>query len=555
MVDVQGEWACAWLPLATVYGASRHQGHRGERLHMGHVRLARDLTTYRGPLLLLMVCVGAHALPAAIQGQGVAYQLQSVKGHVEIRKGGQGDWSAVTSATTAAAGDRVRTGVDGSAYVVTATGQRVALGPNTEVILSEPKQPGGWRVLVGRVLAVLSGGRTEEQLAAQMLVTAREAHGRSDVLWSVSVEGSADSGYMCRIANTTDSPIAIGTVEYDVIEEEYALDDLAERPPGTGAEGGRVDRTPAPATTLVAVAEEGLVGIHVRQTSDMIDDLAGDIEGAGAESPLPLSAAKSLLSKLWELDDDLWLGSEAFYGGDPTTADASHVRAQNVAQAVVKEMAAECDRGSDQSAGRERGSLGTGWLAKAEQIMAATQKLPGPLPGVPNELPARGKHRSPLPGVRPGDVLVVRGQLRQGTGILCPAVQIPIQEDMNRPALTSPDTGAGPPRSITLQAKDQPVPKVHGVSRWFVSVRRDGQPLRESDVQSFATDPDQEAAEHTVTFEQPGKYEVAACVADRSGNLSDVWILTVSCSTQRVRVEGQLRLEIRAPGAVAAAEG
>jgi len=108
-----------------------------------------------------LACLCLFGLHQGARAQA-GFQLQSAKGRVEMRRG-QGPWVPVRRGLqTALPGDRVRTGPNSAVYLVTSAGQRVAFGPNTEVILSEPKKPSGWRVVVGRVLAVLTGrGRLE----------------------------------------------------------------------------------------------------------------------------------------------------------------------------------------------------------------------------------------------------------------------------------------------------------------------------------------------------------------------------------------------------------
>ncbi len=101
--------------------------------------------------LVLLECMPGLA-------QAATLRLQSAQGRVEIQTGGRGAWAAVKRGSQAASpGDHVRTGPNGSVYIVLAGGQRVALGPNTEVVLREPDNPRGWRVVLGRVLTFLTG--------------------------------------------------------------------------------------------------------------------------------------------------------------------------------------------------------------------------------------------------------------------------------------------------------------------------------------------------------------------------------------------------------------
>jgi tetratricopeptide (TPR) repeat protein len=108
---------------------------------------------------LLLACL--IVWQGAVWAQG--YSLQSIKGRVERQVGGQGAWKAVTrSGQVASTGDRLRTGPDGSVTIVTSSGQRVSMGPNTTVALKEPNQPSGWRVFAGKILATLTGGKRLE---------------------------------------------------------------------------------------------------------------------------------------------------------------------------------------------------------------------------------------------------------------------------------------------------------------------------------------------------------------------------------------------------------
>ncbi len=102
-------------------------------------------------------CLLLFAASHDARAQGSVFRLQSARGQV-LRQGrpvGRGTH-------VAAVGDRIKTGANSSVYIVTPGGQRIALGSNTEVILREPNQPRGWRVVVGRIWATLTGGKKLE---------------------------------------------------------------------------------------------------------------------------------------------------------------------------------------------------------------------------------------------------------------------------------------------------------------------------------------------------------------------------------------------------------
>lgn len=110
-----------------------------------------------------LICLCFILRYTAAQAQESTFRLQSAQGRVEIQVRGEGAWLPVQRGTrVASAGDRIRTGPNGSVYIVRDEGHRIALGPNTEVILREPDKPRGLRVLIGRALAFLTGrGRLE----------------------------------------------------------------------------------------------------------------------------------------------------------------------------------------------------------------------------------------------------------------------------------------------------------------------------------------------------------------------------------------------------------
>jgi tetratricopeptide (TPR) repeat protein len=109
-----------------------------------------------GAWLSVCLFVLFSALSAA-HGDTSTFTLQSARGRVEIQAGGKGAWKPVKrGAQSAAVGDRIRTGPDGSVRIVTGDGSRVALGPKTEVVLREPEKPRGWRVILGRLFASIT---------------------------------------------------------------------------------------------------------------------------------------------------------------------------------------------------------------------------------------------------------------------------------------------------------------------------------------------------------------------------------------------------------------
>ena len=115
---------------------------------------------------LLWMCLGCLVfgwLGGAAHGAQSTFTLQSARGKVEIQPGGKGSWSAIGRGTREASlGDHIRTGDKASVYIVADDGARIALGPKTEVILKEPDRPKGWRVLVGRMMAFITGAKRLE---------------------------------------------------------------------------------------------------------------------------------------------------------------------------------------------------------------------------------------------------------------------------------------------------------------------------------------------------------------------------------------------------------
>ncbi|MFQ6130620.1 MAG: TonB-dependent receptor domain-containing protein [Armatimonadota bacterium] len=132
--------------------------------------------TSRGcwPLCVVtLVCVCLLLAHDTAQAQKTTFRLQSAQGQVQIQARGQGPWTALKRGTrTAAPGDRVRTGANGSVHIVLGDGQRVALGPNTEVVLREPDKPRGWRVVVGKVLSFITGRQRLEVRAPAAIAAA-----------------------------------------------------------------------------------------------------------------------------------------------------------------------------------------------------------------------------------------------------------------------------------------------------------------------------------------------------------------------------------------------
>ncbi len=111
----------------------------------------------------VLLCMGLAAIGQVAWAAEPTYHLQSVRGTVQVQRSGQGAWLAVKrSSITANVNDRIRTGANSSVQIVTSTGQRVAMGASSEVILREPNKPSGWRVLAGKVLAVFTGGNKLE---------------------------------------------------------------------------------------------------------------------------------------------------------------------------------------------------------------------------------------------------------------------------------------------------------------------------------------------------------------------------------------------------------
>ena len=127
-------------------------------------------------------CCLLVAASSDVRAQGSVFRLQSAKGQVLRQARGQGPWAAVKQGSqVAAVGDRIKTGANGSVYIVTSAGQRVALGPNTEVVLKEPNRPRGWRVVVGKIWATLTGGNKLEVRAPGAVAAAEGTTFQLDV--------------------------------------------------------------------------------------------------------------------------------------------------------------------------------------------------------------------------------------------------------------------------------------------------------------------------------------------------------------------------------------
>ena len=129
-----------------------------------------------------LACLCLLLLQTAAQAQKATFRLQSARGRVEIQAGGEGPWVALGRGThVASPGDRIRTGPDGSVHIVRDEGQRIALGPNTEVVLREPDKPRRWRLIVGRMLAFLVGHRRLEVRAPGAIAAAEGTTFQLDV--------------------------------------------------------------------------------------------------------------------------------------------------------------------------------------------------------------------------------------------------------------------------------------------------------------------------------------------------------------------------------------
>ncbi len=114
------------------------------------------------------------ALSLAGMAHAAAFRVQSVRGQVEILRGGRGRWVRLGGGTVAAsAGDHVRTGRNGSVTIIRDGGQRVTLSANTEVILREPGGGSGFRLVVGRALTAFNG-RQRLEVRAPAAVAAAE---------------------------------------------------------------------------------------------------------------------------------------------------------------------------------------------------------------------------------------------------------------------------------------------------------------------------------------------------------------------------------------------
>jgi tetratricopeptide (TPR) repeat protein len=88
----------------------------------------------------------AHAAPS--------FTLQQIRGRVYVQAGGKGSLERVRKGRSVSLGDRVVTGPDGSAVIVTDEGARYDILENADVIL---EKPGRWQVLLGRVVVFIFG--------------------------------------------------------------------------------------------------------------------------------------------------------------------------------------------------------------------------------------------------------------------------------------------------------------------------------------------------------------------------------------------------------------
>jgi len=124
---------------------------------------AREGGPRRSLLWAISISLSLLSLSGMAYARKPSFALQSAHGQVEIQAGGKGAWKAIRAEVRqASAGDHIRTGRNGSIYIVTDDGARIALGPGTEVVLREPDQPHGWRVLLGRALTYFSGSQRLE---------------------------------------------------------------------------------------------------------------------------------------------------------------------------------------------------------------------------------------------------------------------------------------------------------------------------------------------------------------------------------------------------------
>lgn len=121
---------------------------------------------WSGLIGIVLVGLQADALAAG------TFTLQSASGSVQMQTGGTGPWRTIHRGThRASAGDHIKTGANGSVHIVNPHGQRIALGPNTEVVLRVPKKKSIWQVLKGKVMAIINGAaglevRTPSAVAA-----------------------------------------------------------------------------------------------------------------------------------------------------------------------------------------------------------------------------------------------------------------------------------------------------------------------------------------------------------------------------------------------------
>jgi tetratricopeptide (TPR) repeat protein len=124
------------------------------------MRLAPGTRAVRYAHLVVLTGIFLLLGSAAASAAKATFTLQSIRGRVEMQRGGKGEWAAVKRGShEASVGDRVRTGRESSVVIVTGDGGRISLGAETEVVLREPDRPRGWRLILGRVKAFFTGNK------------------------------------------------------------------------------------------------------------------------------------------------------------------------------------------------------------------------------------------------------------------------------------------------------------------------------------------------------------------------------------------------------------